>query len=125
MREQLGDVRQHLDEAAQRELVERIPELAAGAFHARTADADEAHLRQAFAHGADQLRAQRVAGSLAGDDADGDALASAPRRSANDAAASRLQERGERREHRRAARLGGDLRRAPRSSGSELRYSVL
>ncbi len=69
--EELRQAGQHLDQPAHRQRFQRIPGLAAGRLHPGPGDADEADLRQPRAHGADQCRGERVAGGLAGDDADG------------------------------------------------------
>ena len=45
MREELRQVREHLGEAAHRELLQRVPGLAALGLHLRPGDAREAHLR--------------------------------------------------------------------------------
>jgi len=68
---ELGQMPDHFNDAAHREAFLRMPRLAASAFHARTRNAGEAHAGNAFAHCGDQLRAERVARRLAGDDADG------------------------------------------------------
>jgi hypothetical protein len=69
---QLWQMGQHFRIAAQREFGHRVPDLAAGAFHERAANAGKARPGDALTHGVDQLRTQRVAGRFPGDDADGD-----------------------------------------------------
>ena len=121
--EQLGQMREHFDEAAHGELLEREPGLAAGGLHARARDAGEAHVRAARAHGVDQRRGKRIARRLAGDDPDGDGAVPSARRacaclaaSPHDAAAGAARNR-ERRQRRRRRRLGCDAWRARRRAG--------
>ncbi len=67
---QLGDVPEHLDEAAHGELLDRIPRLAALGLHLRTRDASEANAGMPRADRTDQRRGERIARRLARDDAD-------------------------------------------------------
>jgi hypothetical protein len=63
----LAVVAQHLDIAAYGQLVVRPPGLEALSRHARAADADQARVRPALPHPAEQQSGEQVAGSLASD----------------------------------------------------------
>jgi hypothetical protein len=72
-RKNLRQPRQHLDRVPPPIISPAEPRLASGCLHSRPGDADEAGVRQALAHRADERRSERVAGRLAGNDADGHA----------------------------------------------------
>ena len=69
---QLRQMAQHFRVAAQREFGHRVPDRAAGAFHAGAADAGKARTGNSLTHRVDQLRTQRIARRFPGDDADRD-----------------------------------------------------
>jgi len=63
-----GNVRQHFDKAANGQCLEGKPRLAPGRLHPRTGDSDEARVRHALAHRADQGRCERISRRLACDE---------------------------------------------------------
>src|SRR5262249_9518291 len=66
---ELRNVAQYLDDAADGELFQRIPQLAAGGFHPWAPDACETHARGPLDYSAYELRAESIARRLAGHDA--------------------------------------------------------